>query len=514
MYRQMVKLLPEEILVYLRKSRSDDPLLTIEEVLQNHERILREWIEMNLDGPIPEENWFREVVSGETIEKRVEFQKILRLIESPRYKAILCIDCSRLSRGDLMENGYILRILRYSKTMVLTRMESFDLQYESDRDRFERELKRGNEYLEYTKKTLYAGKELSCSRGWYIGSYAPYGYDKTWAMDGKRERPTLKINEEEAEVVRMIFDMYVKEGLGLQAIATRLDKMGIKPRNSRVFSRSTVRDIISNEHLTGKIVWKKRPINKVVENSEVITRRDFSDDVMIFEGRHEAIISEELFNQAREITNNAPKVNIDFKLRNPLAGIMYCKCGYPMVLRNARGKYRYSCKMCRNCDTASVDKDELIDAVLASIEAEIGHLEFKMTNSMDTDSKSTEKAISMLEKKLREYDAKEIALWDKYVEEGMPKAVFDKLMEKNEADKKRASGDIEALQKVITNNSERLKEIIKLSDTLEHVKYSRCSIENQNKLLKACIERIDYSREKSDQKKNPNDFNLEITFKV
>jgi hypothetical protein len=54
---------------YLRKSQTDDPLLSVEEVLAKHEQMLDEWVEKNQPdgGPVPEENTFREIVSGETI---------------------------------------------------------------------------------------------------------------------------------------------------------------------------------------------------------------------------------------------------------------------------------------------------------------------------------------------------------------------------------------------------------------------------------------------------------------
>ena len=55
-YQPEVNFKPEEILDYLRKSQSDDPLLTVEEVLAKHERILDEWAERNLGGKVPEEN--------------------------------------------------------------------------------------------------------------------------------------------------------------------------------------------------------------------------------------------------------------------------------------------------------------------------------------------------------------------------------------------------------------------------------------------------------------------------
>ena len=52
---------PEEILLYSRKSRTDDPLMSVEEVLANHEQMMDDWVERNLPGlgKIPEENRFR-----------------------------------------------------------------------------------------------------------------------------------------------------------------------------------------------------------------------------------------------------------------------------------------------------------------------------------------------------------------------------------------------------------------------------------------------------------------------
>ena len=106
MYREIIKFLPDEILVYLRKSRTDDPTLTVEEVLQKHKMIALEWIEKNLDAPIPEENWYSEIGSGgENIENRPEFQKVLKRIEDKKIRAIFVSEVSRLGRPDLEEIG-------------------------------------------------------------------------------------------------------------------------------------------------------------------------------------------------------------------------------------------------------------------------------------------------------------------------------------------------------------------------------------------------------------------------
>ena len=156
---------PEEILEYLRKSRTDDPTMTVEEVLSRHEKILDEWAENNLGAKVPTENKFMEIGSGETLDDRPEITKLLRMIESPKYKAILIVEVQRLSRGDLEDAGRLIKLLRYSNTLVITPQKTYDLRDEYDRDAFERELKRGNEYLEYSKKIMDRGTLLSVSQG-------------------------------------------------------------------------------------------------------------------------------------------------------------------------------------------------------------------------------------------------------------------------------------------------------------------------------------------------------------
>ena len=152
MYREYPTFHWYEVLKYGRKSRSDDPLLSLEEVLEKHDKILREYAENHLGGPIPEENSYKEVKSSESIDERPEMLRLLKAIESPAIKAILVVEVQRLSRGDLEDAGRLIKLLRYTNTYVITPMKIYDLRDEYDRDAFERELKRGNEYLEYYKK--------------------------------------------------------------------------------------------------------------------------------------------------------------------------------------------------------------------------------------------------------------------------------------------------------------------------------------------------------------------------
>ena len=176
-YQPKIDFAPDEIIGYLRKSQADDPELSVEEVLARHETILDEWAEKNLGAKVPTK--LREVASGETIAGRPEMTKLLRMIESPKYKAVLTVEVQRLSRGDLEDAGKLIRILRYTNTIVITPQRIYDLRDEYDRDSFERELKRGNEFLEYQKKIMRRGRELSVSQGNFINSTPPYGFERT-----------------------------------------------------------------------------------------------------------------------------------------------------------------------------------------------------------------------------------------------------------------------------------------------------------------------------------------------
>ena len=130
MYFNEITFKPEEVIDYLRKSQSDDPNLTVEEVLQKHETILDEWSMRYMGALVPEENKFREVVSGETLKERPEIQKIMRLIESPKYRAIKIVDCPRLTRGDLEDIGRIMKLLKVTNTYVITQDYIYNLRDE------------------------------------------------------------------------------------------------------------------------------------------------------------------------------------------------------------------------------------------------------------------------------------------------------------------------------------------------------------------------------------------------
>ena len=509
---EQLNLLPEEVIDYLRKSRADDPMLTVEEVLARHEQILDEWAERHLGAKVPEENKFREVVSGETISDRPEMQKVLRLMESPRIKALLVVEVQRLSRGDLEDCGRLMKLLRYTNTLVITPQKTYDLRDEYDRDMFERELKRGNEFLEYTKKIMSRGREASVQSGNFIGSIPPYGYDKVWVTEGKRKCPTLAINPPQAEVVRMIFDMYVNKDTGLQRIAKYLDSAKITPPRGRYWSREGLRDVIVNVHYIGKVKWNWRKVVTVVEDSEIVKTRPKSKigEYLIYDGKHEAIISEELFNAAQAKIGKNPRTKADKTMKNPLASLLYCAgCGRAMVLRtysDLDAKSRLLCPSYANCDTSSCEYDEMISLVADTLRNCIADFEIRIKNSNADEMKMHEELLKSLEKRMQELEAREIAQWEAQshpdASQRMPAHIFTMLNEKLLREKDEVKEAMCNARKSMPAHIDYEEKLQRFRDALEALIDPDIDARQKNRLLKACIERIDYKREKQERVKS------------
>lgn len=513
MYRNYIEelnLKPEDILEYLRKSRSDDPLLSVEEVLANHEAILDEWAERNLGAKIPEENKFREVVSGETIADRPDIQKVLRMVESPRYKAILVVEVQRLSRGDLEDAGRLIKLLRYTNTLVITPHKIYDLRDEYDRDSFERELKRGNEYLEYIKKIMSRGRLLSVSQGNYIGSVPPYGYNKAWVMDGKRKCPTLSINEEQATVVRMIFDMYVNKNMGAQSICNELDGMGIAPPKGPHWSPYFVQEMITNIHYIGKVKWNWRKTITIVEDSEIIKARPKNkiDEYLIYDGKHEAIISVELFNAAQAKKGRNFRAKSTTKVRNPLAGLIYCQCGRAMSLRCYKNKPqpdRLICDGQTHCHTGSCTYEEMEKLVIDILKRCIADFEIRIKNNQGDALKLHENLLKTLEKKMQDLEAKELAQWEAQANpdpsQRMPPDIFKKLNEKLLKEKDEVKEAMCNARKSMPNPVDYEQKLMRFKDALDALLDPNVEAQQKNRLLKACIDRIEYTRATPTRKK-------------
>lgn len=489
---------PEEILIYLRKSRTDDPALTVAETVAKHEQMLDDWCIRNLGELVPEHNRFREILSGETIAARPEMQKVLRLIEQPQFRAILIVEPQRLSRGDLEDIGRLSKLLRYTGTIVITLQYSYDLTDERDRDYFERELKRGNEYLEYSKRIMMNGRTLSAEQGNFACSRKPYGYKRVFVKEGKRKYPTLEIIPEEADIIRLIYRMYA-DGSGATKISCHLNAIGSKPQRGDHWTPPSIYDILDNPLYIGKIKWGYRKTVTAVEAGEIVKHTPRNLNCPVYEGKHEAIIPDDLWSavRARRDAADAPRVKVSKQLQNPLSGLVWCSCGRMMIRKPYSGRCadRLICPEQAICGTASCTMQEMLDAVAGILRSSVNDFGVQICNGNDAASKRQEESLRILQGRLSELERKEVSLWEKFAEDAMPRNIFDELLAKTQQQKQEVAELIEKEQTAphVPDYAERSA---MFSDAIAAIKNPDAPAAEINTLLKACIRRITYSRER------------------
>lgn len=501
---------PEEVIMYLRKSRQDDASLSVEEVLAKHEAILDEWVEKNLSAPIPAENRFKEIVSGgESIEERPEFQKVLKMVESPNYRAVLCVEISRLGRPDTMEIGRISKTFMCTNTIVITPSRAFNVADKYERDMFEQELRIGQYFLDYLKTIMRTGRDESAKRGCYLGSWPPFGYDKVTIMDGKRKLPTLAINEERANIVRMVFDAYVNENIGTQTIANRLNEMGVKPQRSKRWRVDSIIRMLENPHYTGRISWNEYKSVLVVDNGEFkkTRKKTKSDEYILRDGLHEAIISDELFNAAQAKRGRMHKACANRELRNPFASLIYCECGRGMSYRhsvhpdrkdrNVKEEPRLVCNGQKYCGNGSCHVSEITDFVVDLLRKRIADFEEEVRNERTDVAKFNENQVKVLEKKLSDLGDKELALWESQLdkENKMPPNVFQSLTEKLSKEREETEAALSKAREAVATPINNEVKRVTLQNALDALLDDEVSVAEKNRFLKMCIKRITYRRD-------------------
>ncbi|WP_239740192.1 recombinase family protein [Mammaliicoccus sp. P-M59] len=145
------------------------------------------------------------------------------------------------------------------------------------------------------------------------------------------QKNDLVIDENEANIVREIFDLYLNHNKGLKAITTILNQKGYRTINQKPFSVFGVKYILNNPVYKGFVRFNN------YQNWTVKRRSGKSDekDVILVKGKHKAIISEEIFDQVHE-----KLLSKSFKPGRPIGGDFYLRglikcpeCGNNMVCR-------------------------------------------------------------------------------------------------------------------------------------------------------------------------------------
>ena len=358
--------------------------------------------------------------SGKNIQGRHEFQRMLADIEACKdgISFVLVFKLSRFGRNaaDVLNS---LQIMQDFGVNLICVEDGIDSSKDSGKLMISvlsavAEIEREN-----IRTQTMAGREQKAREGKWNGGFAPYGY--------KLENGQLLIADDEVEVIRIIFDRYIHTNDGISGVAKYLNSHGFTKKlrqNGSIpgFSANFVKKVLDNPVYMGKIAYGRRKTEKKLgtrNEMHIVEQSDFP----VYDGLHEAIVTEEDWNLAQEKRKaNAYRRE---KIHDPehahiLSGILKCPCcGKGMYgniskahSKDNKTRYYYYCKNTvtptgHECTfRTSIDQNEINTMVADIISAMVNDPQFadaikeKIGSSIDTTD--MEKQLEVLQTQLRQ----------------------------------------------------------------------------------------------------------------
>ena len=285
-----------------------------------------EYQEMSIVGEYSDEG-----KSGKSVEGRPQFKQMLSDIENGKDNVdyVLVFKLSRFGRNAADVLSSLQKMQDYGVNLICVE-DGID----SSKDAGKLMISVLSAVAEIERENILVqtmeGRRQKAREGRWNGGFAPYGYQ---LVNGE-----LIIAEDEAEIIRIIYDKFANTTMGMAAIAAFLNNSGYKKKlrqNNTIegFSTSFVKGVLDNPIYCGKLAFGRRKNEKIpgTRNEYHIVKQK---DYLLSDGIHEAIISEEMWNQAhrkRQETGVLQVKTHSLEHEHILSGIIKCPvCGSGM----------------------------------------------------------------------------------------------------------------------------------------------------------------------------------------
>lgn len=188
-----------------------------------------------------------EGISGTKLKKRKEFNRLMADAQQGKFECVFVKDVSRLARNvvDFLQSIRKLKALDIDCRFVTANMSNNDGELTLTILAAVAQEESAN-----LSGRVKFGKRRNAQKGRVPNLV--YGYDKTAG-----EYFTLAVNEEEAKVVKQIFDYYVNYRHGANKIAQLLNSRGLLTKRSCRWSQQAVSTILTNPLYIGRVVDRK-----------------------------------------------------------------------------------------------------------------------------------------------------------------------------------------------------------------------------------------------------------------
>lgn len=488
---------PDDYAIYLRKSRKDLDLEALGEgeTLARHRTAL---LELADKKGLKISRIYEEMVSGESIADRPQMQQLLDDVCAGIYAGVLVMEVERLARGNTKDQGEVAEAFSMSSTLIVTPTKTYDPNNEFDEEYFEFGLFMSRREYKTIRRRMQRGLIESVKEGNYVGALPPYGYDII--RINKKER-TLKLNDQ-SQYVKLMFEWAANEELSCGKIAKRLTEMGVPTKTGKnEWNRGTVKDILQNQLYTGKIRWYRRKTSKEKSDGNVIKRKrrlTLSESIVV-DGKHPAIVSEEMFKKVQEVFYHQDSVKDHTVTRSPFARLMVCKrCGkgisYQSYAYRKKGtRDRMAHRESTECKVKSAPVDDVVAALAAALRDYISDFEFKLNDDEEARrTKQHAETLRLMDVELQKLEQKREKLFD-FLESGIytkqefveRKGVLSERIEAMQA-------SIENIKKSLPPPIDYKEKILKVSEALSALEDPDVPAKDKNILLKSIISKIEY----------------------
>jgi DNA invertase Pin-like site-specific DNA recombinase len=308
--------LPLRVTFYARVSTDKDEQINS---LENQVQYYTELIQSKPNWTfIP--GYIDEGISGTSTKKRDSFLRMIADAKAGRFDFIITKEISRFSRSTLDSIKYTQELLEHDVGVLFQNDNINTLDSDSE---FRLVVMAGVAQDEVRKlsERLKFGFRQAIKNGHVLGNDKLWGYDKKDCV--------LTINEEEAQVVRRIFDLYANQQMGIRRISQTLYDEGFTSRKGNAFNVLTIRHILCNPKYKGWYCANKSQTVDYRSKRKIFL--DESEWVMYPDPSIPAIVSEELWDRANALYKRrseqmmSHQSGAEFHNRYPYSGKIICE---------------------------------------------------------------------------------------------------------------------------------------------------------------------------------------------
>jgi len=458
---------------YIRVSTDDQ----IEYSPESQIKAIRDFAKRN-DYILPDEYIFMdEGISGKTIKKRTEFQRMIGIAKTtPKpFDAILLWKFSRFARN--REDSIVYKSMLRKQLGIDVISISENLGDDKMSILFEAMIEAMDEYYSINlAEEVKRGMTEKANRGEPL-SVPPFGY----LMKDKQLFP----HPDESAMIKMIFTDFAN-GMGKMAIARKVNDMGARTHRGNKFENRTVDYILNNPVYVGKIRW----------NPSGHTDRDFQNESLIIKkGSHEPIISQELWDKVQELNKQLKVKHKKYQRETSepshiFQGIIKCsRCGSTMIYSTGGIQcHLYSKGRCDTSHYISIKKIESI--VLNKIQEDFATGTFNIVPRTPENINQNNFILKRIER-----EEQKLLRVKQAFEKGID------TIEEYAENKKRIQEEISSLRLQLTSDaytadthSLQKNFLQKYSDLILKLRDDNVSISDKNRILKMFVDEIVYNK--------------------